>query len=123
MAQHNDIGKYGEQLATDYLIAQGYAIVDRNVKIGFNELDIVAMHGDRIVFVEVKTRSEGSFDALQALDARKLQHLCRAANAYVRAYGVPHDVQLDVITIDLPRHGEPIIEHYPDAVMPPMSGR
>ncbi|MDE5649953.1 MAG: YraN family protein, partial [Duncaniella sp.] len=57
MAEHNETGKWGEKVARDYLLAQGYAIMGENVRIGNMEIDIIAMKDSSICFVEVKTRS------------------------------------------------------------------
>lgn len=125
MAEHNRLGEWGEKVATEYLVAKGYAILDTNARIGHYELDIVAMLGDRLVFVEVKTRSEASCDPLDAIDKAKIRNLCRAADAYVRAMKLPHDVQFDVITIigtPMTPSGELVIEHFPDAFLPPFAG-
>ena len=121
MAQHNDTGKWGETIAREYLVGKGYAILGTNVRFGKNELDIVAGSGGRIVFVEVKTRKSDFDDGIEAIDSRKIMHLCRGAEAYVRAYNIPHPVQFDVIVVT----GQPgnlvSVEHYPDAFMPPLS--
>lgn len=117
MADHNNLGRWGEEIAVDHLVAQGYAIVERNVRLGKNEIDIVAMHGSRMVFVEVKTRSAGSTDPFDSLDAHKCARLCRAAEAYLGNLGVPHEAQIDIVVII----GEPhsyTVEHYPDSVRP-----
>lgn len=125
MAQHNDTGRWGEQLAREKLAAAGYAIVDHNVHFGMNEIDFIAMKGDRIIFVEVKTRTSDFTDPADAIDSRKVARLCRVANAYVNAYNIPHEVQIDVITIcgspgsTIP----PKVEHYEDAFRPPLRTR
>ncbi|MDE5744802.1 MAG: YraN family protein [Paramuribaculum sp.] len=121
MAEHNDIGAWGEKQAHDFLIAQGYTIVDTNARFGKNELDIVARHHDHIVFVEVKTRTDDIYDPLEAIDSKKISHLCRGAEAYVRAYNIPHPVQFDVIVVIGTPGNEAKIIHYPDAFMPPLS--
>ncbi|MCH5318722.1 MAG: YraN family protein [Paramuribaculum sp.] len=120
MAAHNEIGKWGEGLAREYLITKGYAIVDTNARIGKKELDIVAMHNSRIVFVEVKTRTGNADDALDSIDRKKITLLSRAAEAYVQAHNIPHDVQFDVIVITGNPDGEYELTHYPDAFMAPM---
>ena len=51
MARHNDIGRWGEDIAADYLVAGGYAIVGRNLRFGRDEIDIVATRGSGIMFV------------------------------------------------------------------------
>ena len=99
MARHNELGKWGEQLAVDLLVTKGYAIVERNWRAGNLEVDIVAMKDNRIVFVEVKTRSSEFVDPLDAIDRRRVSRIVRAANSYVKAYNIPHEVQFDVIII------------------------
>lgn len=127
MARHNTTGKIGEEIARNYLIEKGYAIIEQNAHIGHYELDIVASKGNRIIFIEVKTRnSDTDFDPLEALNAKKIKYLCRAANSYVQAYDIPHQVQFDVITVMINGFGsaqEIKIEHYPDAFLPPLNAK
>ena len=120
MARHNELGKWGEQLAVDLLVTKGYAIVERNWRAGNLEVDIVAMKDNRIVFVEVKTRSSKFVDPLDAIDRRRVSRIVRAANSYVKAYNIPHEVQFDVIIIiGTPESGNmPQVEHIPDAFLP-----
>ena len=122
MAAHNELGKWGEHLAVDLLVTKGYAIVERNWRAGNLEVDIVAMKDNRIVFVEVKTRSSGFVDPLDAIDRRRVSRIVRAANSYVKAYNIPHEVQFDIIIIiGAPEGGDsPQIEHIPDAFLPPL---
>lgn len=123
MARHNEIGKWGEDLACETLITKGYAIVDRNVKLGHNEIDIVALKGGRIVFVEVKTRSSFGEEALEAIDDKKMRHLCNAAEAYVRAYKLPHEPQMDIVIVEGTPDTGAKITHIADAFMPPLKCR
>ena len=119
MATHNDTGKWGEILAADYLAAQGYAIADTNWHSGHYEIDIVAYKGNRIIFVEVKTRSNPTDDPIEAVDRRKAMRLIRAAQVYVDAYDIDHEIQFDLIAIN----GTPTdytIEHLPDAIQSPL---
>lgn len=120
MARHNNLGTWGENVASEYLVTQGFAIVDKNVRMGHNELDIVAMKGDEIVFVEIKTRADDYVDPISAIDRNKIRRLCKAAEAYVVTYAIPHSVRFDVITIiGTPERGYKL-EHYPDAFVPPL---
>lgn len=122
MAQHNETGHWGEELACEKLITDGYAICQRNFRIGHYELDIIAMKGNRIVFVEVKTRTNLNSDPIEAIDNKKILHMVRAANAYVTTFDIPHEVQFDIITIV----GTPdnyTLEHIPDAFMAPLTTR
>lgn len=122
MAQHNETGHWGEELACEKLITDGYAICQRNFRIGHYELDIIAMKGNRIVFVEVKTRTNLNSDPIEAIDNKKILRMVRAANTYVTAFDIPHEVQFDIITIV----GTPdnyTLEHIPDAFMAPLTTR
>ena len=119
MARHNDLGKWGEQIACDTLVAAGCAIVDRNWRIGHYEIDIVAMRGDRLIFVEVKTRSGHDIDPLDAVDRNKINHMVRSANKYLEINRFPHDIQFDLIAVT----GDPDdykVDHIPDAFYPPL---
>ena len=67
MAKHNEIGKWGENLACDKLTSEGWAIAERNWREGHLELDIVAISADTIVFAEVKTRASMDEDPLEVI--------------------------------------------------------
>ena len=56
MADHNDFGKKGEQIAVDYLRGKGFRILETNWRRGRNEIDIIARDGKVLVVVEVKSR-------------------------------------------------------------------
>lgn len=119
MAVHNDTGRWGERVACAFLVGKGYAIRETNWRMSPYEIDIVAMKGNTIVFVEVKTRSDDFLDPIDAVDKRKMANMTRAANAFVNHYNVPHEVQFDIITITGTQDNYKI-EHYPDAFYPPL---
>ena len=117
MAKHNDTGTWGEQAVADTLTAEGCAIADRNWRSGHYELDIIAIHGNRIRFVEVKTRSSNAFDPLEAVDRRKLRRMLYAANTYMQLNDSPFEPQFDIFTVT----GTPdafTIERFEDLGMP-----
>lgn len=121
MAQHNQLGKWGEEIACEKLITEGYAICERNWRVGSYEIDIIAMKGNRIIFVEVKTRSNDYVDPLESIDNKKILYICRSANAYIKQYDIPHEPQFDIILIvGTPETGYKL-EHFPDAFLPPLS--
>ncbi len=120
MALHNDLGKWGEEMACDFLIGKGYCVMERNVRLGHNEIDIVAMKGPRMVFVEVKTRGSFGEEALDAIDDKKMRRLCNAADAYLRAHNLPHEPQMDVVVVEGSPETGCKITHIPDAFMPPL---
>lgn len=122
MARHNELGKWGEKTAREYLISKGYAIYSQDTRDGHFEIDIIAFKDSRIIFVEVKTRSEGSPDPLDAIDTKKIGRMCSAANAFVRSRQIPHEVQFDIIAIVVKPDGTYSLDHIADAFMPPLRG-
>ncbi len=85
-ARHLDVGRIGEDAAAELLAAKGLRILGRNVVLGRLELDLICEDGDTLVFVEVKTRAEGSLGSpADGLTRRKCACLFRAAQAYLSA--------------------------------------
>lgn len=102
MAEHNDLGRWGEEQASLFLEEQGYHIIARDWKIGKRDLDIVALspEGDQLVIVEVKTRSSTDYQLPeQAVDVRKMRNLAVAANAYVKAHAIARAIRFDIISV------------------------
>lgn len=121
MAQHNELGKWGEQVAYEYLLVQGYTMVERDTRQGHFEIDLIATKGNRIIFIEVKTRSDLKVDPVQSINSHKIGRICAAANSYVKQHKLPHEVQFDIVIVI----GNPdnyTIEHIPDAFIAPMRG-
>jgi putative endonuclease len=78
------LGKWGEDVACAFLVVKGLRIVARNYRLGRYELDLIAMDGGELVFVEVKLRRSGNFGGpMGAVGFKKQNHLTRAAAAYV----------------------------------------
>ncbi len=100
MAEHNELGAWGEDLGVAFLEEKGFQIMERDWKSGHRDLDIVAMDGDTLVIVEVKTRRNRTFtDPETAVDYRKIAHLRQAANHYVKFKHFDGDVRFDLITV------------------------
>ncbi|NCC09564.1 MAG: endonuclease [Bacteroidia bacterium] len=100
MAIHNELGKYGEEAAASYLKEQGYVIRHRNWRKGHLELDIVAAKENRLIIVEVKTRSNRVFGAPEdAVDWKKVRHTVRAADTYIKLFQIDAEVRFDIITV------------------------
>ncbi len=116
MEKHCDnktLGAYGEELATDYLIAKGYAIVERNYRCKGGEVDIVAKEGRTLVFVEVKTRRSLSFGVPQlAVTPFKQRQIMKAALTWLAKHRL-HDAaaRFDVVAITLRNNSDPAVEH------------
>jgi putative endonuclease len=116
MASHNDLGRWGEDVAADYLERQGYTIIERDWKSGHRDLDIIALDDDTVVFVEVKTRSNRMFtDPEMAVDYQKIRHLQQAANHYIKYRHIDNDIRFDIITVVGTMNETPSIEHIKDA--------
>ena len=64
MSQNIEIGKFGEKIAANHLKRNGYRILENNFRCKFGEIDIIALHRDTMVFVEVKTRKNNLFGNL-----------------------------------------------------------
>lgn len=116
------LGDQGEALAADFLIKNGYRIVVTNFKVpvGRNskgvqvtgEIDIIALDGETLCFVEVKTRRSDEFTAIITnVDTRKQRQITRTAKVYRKIFGV-RDIpfRYDVVTVLMPKHGNLEIE-------------
>ena len=100
MAQHNEVGQWGEQTAALHLMHQDYQILERNWRFRHLEIDIIAEYLGEIVFVEVKTRSGGDLrEARAAVDFYKRKHIMDAAQVYLRQNRLDNIWRYDVITI------------------------
>ncbi len=78
------LGARAEGLVCELLIARGYAIVERNVRVGRKEIDIIARRGDLVVFCEVRARSRTDFVApLATIDRTKVRNVREAAGQWL----------------------------------------
>ena len=112
MAAHNELGKWGEDIASEYLIHTGYQIVERDWKSGRRDIDIIATDGKEVVFVEVKTRRNSLYSTPEeAVDYRKLQSLRLAINHYIHYRHINSEVRFDIISIVGTIGQEPKIDH------------
>jgi putative endonuclease len=94
-------GRRGEDLAVAELRRRGYRIVERNYRCKSGEIDIVASEGRALVFVEVRTRADGSRgSAVETVTAAKQRRVARAAAAYLAERGPTFDeCRFDVVGI------------------------
>lgn len=106
-------GRRGEQLAAGHLRAKGYRIIERNYRCKLGEIDIVAMDGDTLVFVEVRRRKTARYGtALEAVSPAKQRQVARVAEVYLTRC-TPSTVRFDVVGIT----GDEIV-HVEDAFRP-----
>jgi putative endonuclease len=111
-ARRQAIGRWGESVAAGYLERRGYAIVDRNARTPYGEIDLVARRGVMLFFVEVKTRTNRSYGLPEeAVTARKRSHMLAAAEYYAAAKELD-SWQVDVIAIEGHPGGEAEIVHF-----------
>lgn len=117
MTTNQDFGKIGEDLAVELLVRKGYKILDRNWHSGHKEIDIVAMDGDILVAVEVKTRKTNNYGEPDiAVGVLKQRLLIWAADAYIRYHNLDVDVRFDVVSIVI-TDTRRVIEHIEDAFL------
>lgn len=95
-------GRYGEDLACQFLKKQGYEILERNYRIRGGEIDIVARDGDTLVFVEVKARSSHEFGPpAESMTPWKIRALIKTAMFYVLKINWGNkEYRLDFVSID-----------------------
>jgi putative endonuclease len=114
---HCDVGKSGEDLASAALERRGYAILERRYRTRGGEIDIVAMDGEVLVFVEVKTRYSSRFGSpAEAITRQKRRQIVSMAADYLaRRRPVATGCRFDVVTVTLGALGGPAVEVIPRA--------
>lgn len=119
MSHNQRIGEFGEILAKNYLIKHGYKIIDANVKLSYQELDLIAVKAGRVVFVEVKTRiSQFYGPAENAFQFTKLERFRRGMEMYMGHKNLQaEEVRADLITVDIDHIKKTAkIRHYKDVI-------
>ncbi len=112
MKTSNENGRKGEDIVAEFYEANGYTVICRNYRAGYNEIDIIAENDIAIVFSEVKTRTQSPAlekygSAKSAVDKRKREHLIEAAQEYLRKTENPLKKQprMDVVEVYLNNEG------------------
>ena len=117
MIHNSKIGKFGETLARNYLIRQGFEILEQNVKISYQEIDIIAKKGQYYIFIEVKTRASNGFDsAEEAFDNRKMKNIKKAIEQYIFKNKINENfIKIDLIAVDISKRNKVAkIKHFKD---------
>lgn len=116
------LGDLGESLAADFILKNGYRLVLSNFKVpvGRNskgvqvtgEIDLIALDGDVLCFIEVKTRRSADFTpVIRNVDIRKQRQIIRTARVYRRIFNVRDmEYRYDVVTVLVPKAETPVIE-------------
>lgn len=100
MAEHNELGKLGEEMAAEFLQKNGYQIMETNWVFQKAEIDIIAQKENTLAIIEVKTRSSIDFGLPQDfVKPKKIQLLVKAVNEYVISNNLETEVRFDIIAI------------------------
>ncbi len=115
MARHNDLGKYGEDLAVKYLTGKGYEILARNRHFGKAEIDILALKDRILAVVEVKTRTSEAYGKPEMfVSKKKIGLLIEAVNVFIEENNLDVEIRFDIISVISNRFGDKI-EHIENA--------
>ncbi|MES2544542.1 MAG: YraN family protein [Bacteroidota bacterium] len=115
MADHNDLGKFGEERAVEFLLENNYKILETNWVFQKAEIDIIAQIGNILAVIEVKTRSSIDFGLPQDfVNPKKIQLLVKAVNEYVISNDLDVTVRFDIIGVQKTPNSF-ILEHLEDA--------
>lgn len=110
-----EFGKIGEQMTAKHLTDKGYIILEHNYRRGHLEIDLIALDGDELVIVEVKSRAyDNILQPEAAVDHKKRQALIRLANEYVKSHNRKENVRFDIITV-VSKEGGAEIKHLKNA--------
>ena len=124
MAEHNDLGKWGEQYVEAFLRRKGYIILERDWRHGRSlcDIDLICKTADQttIVFVEVKTRSADDITLPEdAVTINKMRRLGHSADNYVKMNNITEDLRFDIVAlVGNSNDDEPQINHIEDAFNP-----
>jgi putative endonuclease len=122
MAKHNDLGDKGEVIASQHLEQSGYTILETNWRYRRAEVDIIAMDGPVLVFIEVKTRSSDAHGKPEEFITSRKEHLITAAaHAYIDHIDHDWEVRFDFISILYRAATDYDLEHFKDAFFPGLS--
>lgn len=119
MSNKQLVGRWGEQIAAEYLTAKGWKVVDCNVRTLYGELDVIAQDGEVLVFVEVKTRTSRAFGLPEeAVTKLKKKHILESAQAFLQSHPeFDGDWRIDVIAVEgRPGTLDPQIDWFEDAI-------
>lgn len=102
-AQSSELGKLAEDFASKFISSKGYVILDRNFKSRFGEIDIIALDGDTLVFVEVKARWSKKFGAPEeAVTPQKISKIIKTGEYYsILKPNLPKKLRIDVVALEI----------------------
>lgn len=117
MAQHNETGKKGEELAIAFLTEKGFTVIEKNWISKHLEIDIIAQKKELLIIAEVKTRTGSYFgEPEEFVNKQKQKNLIKAAQAYIEKQNLDLEVRFDIISIVFsPKNNAYKIHHIEDA--------
>lgn len=119
MAKHLETGQVGELAALHYIENLGYRILAKNWRYKHLEVDLIAMDGPVLLFIEVKTRRSSSHGLPhEAVNYQKQQQLDRAANLYISYIKHQGEIRFDIVSVLIDSSNKYKIEHIKDAFWP-----
>jgi putative endonuclease len=119
-------GELGERQAAKFLKRLGYTIVARRYRNRFGEFDLVAVDGETVVFVEVKSRrTEAGIRPADSVGHVRQQRMTRAATAYLKSFGLLESpARFDIVEVIWPKDAKaPEVRHLVNAFVPEGSGQ
>lgn len=109
------LGANGEKAVASWLAKQGFRILANNYRVRSGEVDIIALQGNVVAFVEVKTRTNNYFPMSLVVTPTKQRRIIRAAHAFIASKQLlDHIFRFDVALVTW-QHSQPIIEYIPNA--------
>jgi putative endonuclease len=101
--KRRETGLLGEKLAREFLEEQGYRVLEKNYRCPTGEIDIVAEHGDSLVFVEVRAKRGPEFGTPEeSITPAKMDKLRTSAAHYIQSHdGLPSSWRIDVVAVEL----------------------
>jgi len=118
MAEHNELGEKGEELATQFLRQKGYKILQRNYRFKKLEVDIICEDKNELVIIEVKTRASRYLAGPEdTVSKSKQKSIVKAANQYIIDNEIDLETRFDIVSIIL-NDKETHIDHLIDAFYP-----
>ena len=119
MAAHNELGRYGEDLARHYLEEKGYRILNQNWVYGRAEIDLIAFYESKLIFIEVKTRSSVTHGKPEEfVNHKKERQLEFASLEYIERAQHHGEIRFDVVAVTMKSNKQFKINHIEDAFWP-----
>jgi len=122
MASRDAVGRRGEDEAARYLSGIGYRIIARRERVLRGDIDLIALDGRTVVFVEVRARSDTAHGhPAETVGHHKQRRIADLANAYIRRHRLQDcQVRIDVVTVTFgAAHAQPHVEHFQNAFESP----